>query len=177
MAVRFEWVSAMDDKTKSRLAAVLSKESERRKAVAEANAKREAAKQALEERKRLALEQWVRVRADIESVVNDVNEQIRPSGLMLTISEEEKPAPAITRTYIKLQSSSKDGSMIVLNVNAYGHVQPVFLIPHTGKAPADLELIDTNADTWPTMIVDFIDQVLAYADSQTKSALTAAAAP
>ncbi len=73
------------------------------------------------------------------------------------------PSPLLPDFTSCLLPRMRSERRIVLNVNAFGRVQPVFLIPHTGRAPESFDMAEANADVWSGMMVEFLDQVLAYA--------------
>lgn len=56
---------------------------------------------------------------------------------------------------------------IVLNVSAFGLIQPVFLIPHSGRVTAkDVNLTSATSELLIELMIDFLDQVLANADKK-----------
>jgi hypothetical protein len=156
----------MDPKTKVKLKEVLSKESERQRAVAEANTKRDAEERASADKETKAQQRWPAVQSDIRAAVDEVNQQIASAGLSLSISEGKKRDPAIAQLHITLTPQGTGNErQIVVNVNSDGTVVPVFQIPHTARPRNEsFELAEANVNLWAALIVDFLDQALAYVD-------------
>jgi hypothetical protein len=50
---------------------------------------------------------------------------------------------------------------VVLNVSALGLVQPVTLIPHTGRKFPDFKIDEVSAEHFTGVIIDFIEQCFA----------------
>lgn len=125
-----------------------------------AREKREQEKAEKENRKKAAAKLWVAKMSDIHSAIEKVNERIGESGLTLTYESEQKDvSPAISRDRIKVIEDGEDkGRKIVLNVNAYGLVQAVFLVSHSGRG-REFENTDANEDLWIDLITDFLEQV------------------
>ena len=160
----------MDSETKTKLDAVLAKESGRRKAAAAERMKHDAEERGRDDRKKAARARWEIAYADIQTAVNEINQSISSNGMSFQISEGKKADPAIAQLFITLsQSQPNHERQVVLNVNAFGSVHPVFLIPHAGKAPQSFELEQSNANFFGRLLVDFLDQALAFADRNPQS--------
>lgn len=135
------------------------------KKVAEENERRELEKRDREEKKAAARAKWSVVQSEIQSAIKEVNEQIASAGLSFAASDGNKAEAAIAQYCIALLPSEKERS-VVLNVNAFGSVVPVFLIPHSGQSPTSFKLEDTDVEFWSRLLVDFLDQALAFADGK-----------
>jgi hypothetical protein len=81
--------------------------------------------------------------------------------LSLHISENNQDvSPAIARQDIKLFEGQDDtGKRIVLNVNAFGKLQAVFLIPHTGKGQ-NSNIHDISSEFYEQLFIDFLEQAI-----------------
>jgi hypothetical protein len=155
----------MDELTSQKLASVLNKESARRRAVAQQMEKEAAASREREEKKRIAREQWQVALVTLQSVVKKVNSVIVASDLSFEITDGKKAEPTISQTIVRLLPKRGDSDrMVVLNVNAYGSVHPVFLIPHSGQAPSYFQIGDMNPQFLSALLVEFLDQTLSYED-------------
>lgn len=160
----------MDQAIKDKLASILSKQSEHRKAVAdkqkrlkELEAKKKADRDAAERK-------WKDTLQVVRAVVSEINDSLKPTGNEFVIEERSKDG-AISQTAICLNSPTigKDSQRaIILNVDEVGYFDPVFLIPHSGKSPERMKLDAVDHNFFAGMLVDFLDQAFAYEDEKAR---------
>jgi hypothetical protein len=144
----------------------LAAEMQRRQAAEEARKRYEAEERARAERRRAAQKRWPAVLSDIRTAVGEINHHLAALKLAFRVKEGQKSSAAIAQLNIVLEATNaaSDDRQVALNVNAYGHVEPVFLIPYTGRNPSAFEISEVNADFWSAMLVDFLEQALARDD-------------
>jgi hypothetical protein len=159
----------MEVETKQRLDAVLARESDRRKAVAAERAASEAKERAREAEKQTARDRLPAFRELLEGAIREINDHLSGKGIGFAIAEGKKADAALAQIYVPLlgeEAPSKD-CQIVLNVSAFGLIQPVFLIPHSGRVTAkDVNLTSATSELLIELMIDFLDQVLANADKK-----------
>ena len=151
----------MNEETSKRLKAVLIRKAANDRKELEELQKKKTADLEREQQKKDAKRYWKTSLTQINSAIEEVNKQILKGGMSLRFSVDERDThPAIARPSIELFEADKNtGKMIVLNVNAFGKLHVVMLIPHTGKGK-DCRIRDVSRDYYIEMLVDFLDQTI-----------------
>ncbi len=160
----------MDPIIKAKLDAVMAKQSGYRQAEAEKQVRMEE----LARKKQSELEQveakWRAVYSLLQTVVAEMNEAIKELKLVFAIEDQRagKTSDGIAQTIVALNPDTGGNNRrgVVLNVSGGGWVNPVFMIPHTGKAPDRFNLDAATPEFLSSMLVEFLDQSLAYQDAQ-----------
>ena len=151
----------MNDDAKSKLTEVLERRERDKAAAAIEQQAREAAASEKEALRESIRHRWVLAKDEIGAAVDAVNAEIAPTGLVLSWSEKLRgdDHAGLAQLFINL---AEDGDprerRLVFNVSALGLVQPVTLIPHTGRKIPDFKIEEVNKDHYEGVIVDFIDQ-------------------
>ncbi|ODR97235.1 hypothetical protein AUC70_13365 [Methyloceanibacter stevinii] len=112
---------------------------------------------------------WAKAVPQILDALHKLNNELKPAELRLEIMPQERDvSPAISQTEIRLfESGQQTDCRLVLNVNVFGHVRPVALIPHSAQNPAaGFELEDADEDVYLGLLVDFLDKIESWRSSQ-----------
>lgn len=154
----------MDDEASQKLHAALARRKERQTQAdlkkaeeAEVEARRATAKQAARRR-------WEEALKEIEAAITSVNAQLEPSGLTFLPPITNPKPPAIAQMEIILvetHAPQHKDKRLILNVNAFGLVQPVGLGPHSLRRPDSFDLQDANQSAFERLLADFVDLVFA----------------
>jgi hypothetical protein len=152
----------MHDKIKTKLQAALNKKAES-----------DSANTAAEERKVREAEQrkkdqvatnafWPEAVQRMKTAIASVNEVIEDSDMHFEVGKfVNKPDENEYGGFsIHLKSTDKKERYIHLNISDVGFVRPVFLIPHSGKAPHGFNLSETSPEFYEEMLTDFFGQVI-----------------
>lgn len=136
----------MDDKIKTKLHAALSKKAE---ADAANKAAEESKSREAEQRKkdRSATQSgWSEAVRRMRTAVDLVNNVIEDSDMVFELGKfVPKPDEHEFGGFsIHLKSTDKKDRYIHLNVSEVGFVKPVFLIPHSGKAPHGFNISEAS---------------------------------
>jgi hypothetical protein len=89
--------------------------------------------------------------------------------MSLKIFEGRAAPPAISQIFVQLLPKQEAERQIVFNVNAYGAVVPIVLIPHTGRPSSSFNIDEASQESLTAILVDFLDQVLAYETKKSKT--------
>lgn len=154
----------MDDETKQRLAALVDRKRSIDDDAAHQKAEQERREQELSAKKTAALARWQESLKEIDSAISSINEMLASSGLSLGIEPSGRDvSPAIAQLTLKLSEQNvpaKSEKRLVINVNAYGKANPVFLIPHSGKNPDGFQIEGADQGFYEQLIVDYLDQAI-----------------
>jgi hypothetical protein len=149
----------MDKDTQAKLEAALNR---RATATTEAELKKAAAaKEDAERASKMdaARKQWAVSLQQIEAAISEVNARISAHGLQFKISETKSQPPAIAQLHIRLTDKKhpdiKERNLI-LNVSAYGRVQPVSLGPHTLGKIADFNVHEADQGRYEQVLTDYL---------------------
>lgn len=151
----------MNPDAKSTLSAVLQRQQEGRTTAAVEEAARQAAEAEKESRREAIRRRWVLAKAEIAEAVDAVNAEIAGAGMSFSISEKPRgdDHAGLSQLFIHLH---EDGftkeRQVVFNVSALGLVQPVTLIPHTGRKIPDFKIDEISDGHYVSLLIDFIDQ-------------------
>jgi hypothetical protein len=150
----------MDKDIEAKLATALHK---RQTATTEAELKKAADDKILTERqaqKDSARERWTSSLQEIAAAVASVNLRIQDHGLKFKVSEKsDASAPAIAQLQILLRDEKMPDDQrrrLVLNVSAFGLVQPVALGPHTLGNIADFKIEEADQGKYEQILADYI---------------------
>jgi hypothetical protein len=152
----------IDPQTKSKLASIKSKE-KKKDEVAEATTKKQKAEQDEKNRKRaIAREQWLSAKPIIAKAIEEINAEVSEIGCEFSFEEKPNVDPATAQAYLSLTSPRGSGrERAVLNVNAYGLVQFVLLVPHTSRSSVpSIELVNLSKEKLTALMADFLEEVL-----------------
>lgn len=152
----------MTSDNKGRLRAILE-----RKALADETLRAAQASEKLEveekEKKKAAARQlWPGAKKQLEDVIRNVNQQLKPVDLSLSLEEEtvrEAARPSIARVIIRLNEATRKDKQIIMNVNPFGSVQTLFFIDQSRKAN-DFSLEGANAEFLEGIIIEFLEQAV-----------------
>jgi hypothetical protein len=151
----------MNGDAKSKLTEVLERREREKAAAAIGQLAREAASSEKETHREAIRLRWVLAKDEIGAAVDAVNAEIAPTGMVLSWSEKPRgdDHAGLAQLFINLaEEGDPRERRVVFNVSALGLVQPVTLIPHTGRKIPDFKIDDVNKDHYEGVIVDFIDQ-------------------
>lgn len=151
----------MDETVKSQLNALLARKAQNEasamhKIEMEANAEQER-----EAKKAAARLHWKQSVGEIREAISNLNERIRDADLELIFEEhkDQNNGPGIAQVTVGLRERGLDeGKKLVFNVSAFGLVQLVSLIRHTGPKIADFNIADAQVGHYETVMVEFLDQ-------------------
>lgn len=156
----------MKDEIKTKLDSVLQRKLDNEAAAEAARLATEKAAQQRDAKTGLARERWRSSVKEIDAAVKAINSQIENAKMALSWEEKprDKDHPSISQLFVKLSEPGNERERkLVLNVNAFGLVQPVALIPHTGKKVADFQIEDVDQAHYEAIIVEFLDQCVSKA--------------
>lgn len=150
-----------DNNPANRLKEILARKAELERAASAEAARKKAEADASELEKGKARERWKSSIGQIREAIADLAAEMSASGLAFEFDEGKRPdTPAIAQASIVLrEGSDQKEKKIVLNVNAFGLVHPVFLIPHSGKHPNDFNISEATKETYTNLMLTFLDQV------------------
>lgn len=149
----------MNESTQTRLAAILERRAEADRKSANRRQIDDEAKVAREAVKLAASKRWERSFLDVKSALTIVNAEITASGLALEMEHESGDIkPALARLSIILVSDGRrTDNKMSLNVNAFGMVQTMILIPYVVKGPANFDIKDANESTFQDVLIGFLE--------------------
>lgn len=158
----------MNDTVKSRLEGIIQTKKGIDQSLRDSDVARQTEAQEKAAQKAAAKEAWSVALGQIDEAINFVNSEMAGVEMKLSAEESDRTSSAALAQYcILLNGSGIEGACkAVLNVNAFGTVQPVFLIPHSGRSPTRFDLQDVGADHYKDIIIDFVEQCLAYRQSK-----------
>lgn len=151
----------MNSEAKSKLAAVLELREKNRIAASIEQQALDAAEADRQARREAIRQQWMVAKQEISKAVDSVNAEMASTGMTLSWSEkprgEEHAGLAQLFIALKEEGFAKE-RQLVLNVSALGLVQPVTLIPHTGRKIPDFQIDGVTTEHYTEIIIDFIGQ-------------------
>lgn len=129
------------------------------KRAAQENADKERVRE-VEARASKATEDWTVVWNRVQAIVSAIDSDIREVGLELKCQLiDRSDTPAIAQVEISLLGPPKE-KRLILNVSKFGMVQPVVLIPHSGRAVGNFDLTDASNERIKAEIINFLDQAV-----------------
>jgi hypothetical protein len=160
----------MNEEAKQRLATVLNRKASLDEEAENRRQAQELARNEESARKEAARARWTESLSEIKSAVDVVNAAIRGQELTFELDPEKRDeSPAISQLSIKLIDRINDTERsittygqkrLVLNVNAFGRVTPVLLIPHSGKNPPAFDIENADREFYENILVEFLDQAI-----------------
>ncbi|MCR5881250.1 hypothetical protein [Phenylobacterium sp. J367] len=151
----------MNGDAKSKLAEVLERRARDKAAAAVEQLARVAAESQKEAHREAIRRRWTLAKEEIGAAVDAVNAEIAATGMSLSWSEKPRgdDHAGLAQLFITLEEEGYTKErQVVFNVSALGLVQPVTLIPHTGRKIPDFKIDEVAPDHYEGVIVDFIDQ-------------------
>ncbi len=152
----------MESETKRRLGAIIRRKS----AIDDEQASRlqaeEVASRARDEAQSATAASWLIASRQIDQAVATINKELTDGGLRLEVQSTDRDAPrALARLSITLWGRDEHGDrQVIFVVGKSGVVQPVFLIPYSGRSPANFQLKDARPDIYENILLDFLEQAI-----------------
>jgi len=153
----------MEKSSSERLAEILARNTK-----AEASATEAAARVKEEERQKerdrlAAADHWAVSRRDLNAAVSEINKALAAQALELRATDKKPPvAAALAKVAVALWKGDKStNAQVVFNIGAFGLVQPIMMVPHTGKLPATFNISSATQASYEEVLLSFLDQYVA----------------
>jgi hypothetical protein len=115
---------------------------------------------------------WQKSLDEIGGAIANINERIRQGDLELFLEDrkERSDGPAIAQIAVGLRKRGEDTKKrLAFNVNAFGLVQFLSLIPHNGPKIADFNIADAEISQYEVVLVEFLDHCIPTKERQADS--------
>ena len=156
----------MPDELANRFKAIVNRKAEQERAAALALEAEQELERENTTKREAASARWTVATEEIKAAIIQTNNELASSGLKFSFDSGDPPiSPAIAQSYIHLAVAGDQlRRTIVLQVNAYGHVQPTFDLYARSHSPAAVspkhfDLIDANPNTYMRLMAEFLERV------------------
>ncbi|KAA0680295.1 hypothetical protein [Roseomonas genomospecies 6] len=103
------------------------------------------------------------------NVVQSINSRIKDDGIILDVRKSErdiKPAIAQVSCYLSLDGADTN-KHLVFNVNAYGKIGLVQLIPHTGPSK-DAHIDEMDEERMTDLVIGFLELAMSKQEKKAR---------
>lgn len=141
-----------------RLSAIIAKHKERQDAIETARLEREERQKQKLLRKKAVETAFAEMKKLASAISVELNKELSGAGLTVFV-EDGKASSDGHQFIVKLDGTGGD-RQLVFNVHETGAINPVVLIPHTGKSPSRFDIDGVDREKLRALILDFMEQAV-----------------